>query len=87
MDHNSQKKAKALTDKSIATADRGDRPVTFVNFTAKNAMSARYVLERADWAGAAALPGARKMPPLRRQKTRPGSSLRTSATPTISTHS
>jgi tetratricopeptide (TPR) repeat protein len=48
-------KAKALTDKSIATADRGDRPVTFVNFTAKNAMSARYVLERADWAGAAAL--------------------------------
>jgi tetratricopeptide (TPR) repeat protein len=48
-------KAKGLTDKSIATADRGDRPVTFVNFTAKNAMSARYVLERADWAGAAAL--------------------------------
>jgi hypothetical protein len=49
-------KAKALMEKSIATADRGDRPVTFVNFTAKNAMSARYVLERADWAGAAALP-------------------------------
>jgi hypothetical protein len=49
-------KAKALLEKSIATADRGDRPVTFVNFTAKNAMSARYVLERADWAGAAALP-------------------------------
>src|SRR5215510_12658888 len=48
-------KAKALTDKSVAVADRGDRPVTFVNFTAKNAMSARYVLERADWAGAAAL--------------------------------
>jgi tetratricopeptide (TPR) repeat protein len=43
-------------EKSIATADRGDRPVTFVNFTAKNAMSARYVLERSDWAGAAALP-------------------------------
>ena len=39
-------KAKALTEKSLATADRGDRPVTFVNFTAKNAMSARYVLER-----------------------------------------
>ena len=39
-------KAKALLEKSIATADRGDRPVTFVNFTAKNAMSARYVLER-----------------------------------------
>src|SRR5262245_315916 len=49
-------KAKALSEKSIATADRGDRPVNFVNFTAKNAMSARYVLERADWAGAAALP-------------------------------
>ena len=49
-------KAKALTEKSIATADRGDRPINFVNFTAKNAMSARYVLERADWVGAAALP-------------------------------
>src|SRR5256884_1424300 len=49
-------KAKALTEKSIATADRGDRPINFVNFTAKNAMTARYLLERADWAGAAALP-------------------------------
>jgi tetratricopeptide (TPR) repeat protein len=49
-------KAKALTEKSLATADRGDRPVTFVNFTAKNAMPARYVLERADWPSAAALP-------------------------------
>jgi tetratricopeptide (TPR) repeat protein len=49
-------KAKALTEKSLATADRGDRPITFVNFTAKNAMPARYVLERADWAGAAVLP-------------------------------
>jgi hypothetical protein len=49
-------KAKALMEKSVAMADRGDRPVTFVNFTAKNAMSAPYVLERADWAGAAALP-------------------------------
>jgi tetratricopeptide (TPR) repeat protein len=49
-------KAKALTDKSLATADRGDRPIVFVNFTAKNAMPARYVLERADWIGAAALP-------------------------------
>jgi tetratricopeptide (TPR) repeat protein len=49
-------KAQALTEKSLATADRGDRPITFVNFTAKNAMPARYVLERADWAGAAALP-------------------------------
>src|SRR5262245_65086140 len=49
-------KAKALTEKSLATADRGDRPINFVNFTAKNSMSARYVLERADWAAAAGLP-------------------------------
>ncbi len=49
-------KAVALTEKSLATADRGDRPITFVNFTAKSAMPARNVLERADWAGAAALP-------------------------------
>lgn len=49
-------KAKALTEKSLATADRGDRPITFVNFTARNAMPARYVLERADWTAAAALP-------------------------------
>jgi tetratricopeptide (TPR) repeat protein len=48
-------KAKALTEKSLTTADRGDRPINFANFTAKNAMPARYVLERADWAGAAAL--------------------------------
>jgi tetratricopeptide (TPR) repeat protein len=48
-------KAKALTDKSLATADRGDRPINFVNFTAKAAMPARYVLDRGDWAGAAAL--------------------------------
>jgi len=49
-------KAKALTEKSVATADRGDRPIVFVNFTAKNAMPARYVLERADWVSAAELP-------------------------------
>ncbi len=49
-------KAKALIETSIATADRGDRPIVFANFTAKNAMPARYVLERADWSGAAALP-------------------------------
>ena len=48
-------KATAMIQKSLATADRGDRPITFVNFTAKAAMPARYVLERADWAGAAAL--------------------------------
>jgi hypothetical protein len=49
-------KAKAMIDKSLATADRGDRPITMVNFTAKAAMPARYVLERGDWASAAALP-------------------------------
>ena len=49
-------KADATIRKSLATADRGDRPINFVNFTAKAAMPARYVLERADWASAAALP-------------------------------
>ena len=48
-------KAATMIQKSLATADRGDRPINFVNFTAKAAMPARYVLERADWAGAAAL--------------------------------
>ena len=48
-------KAAAMIQKSLATADRGDRPINFVNFTAKAAMPARYVLERADWGGAAAL--------------------------------
>jgi hypothetical protein len=46
-------KADAMIRKSLATADRGDRPINFVNFTAKAAMPARYVLERADWASAA----------------------------------
>ena len=49
-------KAKALTDKSVGPADRGDRPIVFANFTARSAMPARYMLERADWAGAAGLP-------------------------------
>jgi tetratricopeptide (TPR) repeat protein len=49
-------KADAMIKKSLATADRGDRPINFVNFTAKAAMPARYVLERGDWAGAAAMP-------------------------------
>src|SRR5438105_4667122 len=49
-------KAEAMIKKSLATADRGDRPINFGNFTAKSAMPARYVLERADWAGAADLP-------------------------------
>ena len=45
-----------MIKRSLATADRGDRPINFANFTAKLAMPARYVLERADWAGAAELP-------------------------------
>jgi len=49
-------KAKALTEPPVSSADRGDRPINFVNFTARNAMAARYVLERADWAGAAGFP-------------------------------
>src|SRR3954462_13240605 len=49
-------KAKAMIERSLATADRGDRPITFGNFTAKAAMAARYPLERGDWAGAASLP-------------------------------
>jgi tetratricopeptide (TPR) repeat protein len=49
-------KARATIDKSLATPDRGDRPITFVNFTARAAMPARYMLERGDWAGAAGLP-------------------------------
>ena len=47
--------ARTMIDRSLATADRGDRPINFVNFTAKAAMPARYVLDRGDWAGAAAL--------------------------------
>ena len=49
-------KAKALTETSVAAADRGDRPIVLANFTAKTAMPARYFLERADWGAAAALP-------------------------------
>ena len=49
-------KARAMIDKSLATPDRGDRPITFVHFTARAAMPARYALERGDWAGAVALP-------------------------------
>jgi tetratricopeptide (TPR) repeat protein len=48
-------KAKALIETSLATANSGTRPINFVNFTAKAAMPARYVLDRGDWAAAAAL--------------------------------
>jgi tetratricopeptide (TPR) repeat protein len=50
------RKAKAMIDKALATPERGDRPATLANFTARVAMPARYVLERADWSGAASLP-------------------------------
>jgi tetratricopeptide (TPR) repeat protein len=49
-------KAAAMIDRALKTPDRGDRPVTIANFTARAAMPARYVLERADWTAAAALP-------------------------------
>jgi tetratricopeptide (TPR) repeat protein len=48
--------AATLIAKALATPERGDRPATLGNFTAKAAMPARYVLERADWKAAAALP-------------------------------
>jgi tetratricopeptide (TPR) repeat protein len=48
-------KARAMIDKSLNTPVRGDRPVSLGNFTARAAMPARYVLERADWASAATL--------------------------------
>lgn len=48
--------AAALIDKALATPERGDRPPSMANYTAKVAMPARYVLERADWKAAARLP-------------------------------
>ena len=49
-------KARAMIDKALNTPQRGDRPATLGTYTALAAMPARYVLERADWKGAAALP-------------------------------
>lgn len=48
--------AAKMIAKSLATPERGDRPPSMANYTAKAAMPARYVLERADWRAAAALP-------------------------------
>jgi hypothetical protein len=50
------KTAAALIEKALNTAERGDRPPGLANYTARAAMPARYALERADWAAAAALP-------------------------------
>ena len=63
-------KAKAMIDKTFNTPDRGDRPVGAGNFTAMAAMPARYVLERADWQGAAALPVAASKYPMADSLTR-----------------
>lgn len=49
-------RADAMIRKALNTPPRGDRPPSLGNFTALAAMPARYALERADWAGAAALP-------------------------------
>jgi tetratricopeptide (TPR) repeat protein len=48
--------AKKLIEKALGTPERGDRPPGMSNYTAKASMPARYVLERADWKAAAALP-------------------------------
>lgn len=47
--------AAKMIEKALATVERGDRPPTLANYTAKTAMPARYALERADWKAAAAL--------------------------------
>jgi tetratricopeptide (TPR) repeat protein len=49
-------KAKALIETAIATPPRGDRPGGFGNFVAKALMETRYLLDRGDWAAAAAMP-------------------------------
>src|SRR5947207_13645336 len=49
-------KAKSLIEKAIATPPRGDRPGGFGNFVAKALMETRYLLDRGDWQGAAAMP-------------------------------
>src|SRR5437879_1021227 len=49
-------KANALIEKALATPPRGDRPSGFGNFVAKALMETRYLLDRGDWQGAAAMP-------------------------------
>ncbi len=48
-------KALALINTALKTKSRGDRPGNVGDDTARAAMPARYVLERGDWAAAAAL--------------------------------
>ncbi len=50
-------KAKALIEKALATQSRGDRPAGgFGNGVAKALLETRYLLDRGDWQGAAAMP-------------------------------
>jgi tetratricopeptide (TPR) repeat protein len=50
-------KAKALIDKALTTQPRGDRPAGgFGNAVAKALLETRYLLDRGDWQGAAAMP-------------------------------
>ena len=47
--------AARMIEKALATPPRGDRPPSLGDATARAALPARYALERADWAAAAAL--------------------------------
>ncbi len=49
-------RAKTMIEKAVNTPVRGDRQPGLGNYTALAAMPARQVIERGDWAGAAALP-------------------------------
>jgi len=48
-------KAKALIEKALATPPRGDRPSGFGNAVSKALMETRYLVDRGDWQGAAAM--------------------------------
>jgi tetratricopeptide (TPR) repeat protein len=48
-------KAKALIEKALATSPRGDRPSGFGNSVSKALMETRYLVDRGDWQGAAAM--------------------------------
>lgn len=49
------RQAAAMIDRALATPRRGDRPPSIADDTARAAMPARYVLERAHWSAAAVL--------------------------------
>jgi tetratricopeptide (TPR) repeat protein len=49
-------KAAAMIERALETPARGDRPAGLGDYTARAAMPARFVLERADWQAAAVLP-------------------------------